>query len=420
MLVGDVILLTREQIPDMPPTMGPCTNTSALLATACTLAAGNYFVKITQFNSWGETLPSVEVGPLAVDNAHGIAANTVILPGAVKVRAYIGIVAGGENQYLEAPVVSIPGTPTTINFASPGTGGVPPTRATAYIPDADGQAFAAGTLFRWLTVALREGSRAVGGLPNYSGVSTVAGQGVFTALGEWVKVTDLWYDGYPMALDRRGNFFKRTAVTSSVLNAGSLAILDNRVVFEVWPQAARTGGVSTLAVSMGATDTALTLASTAGFVLPFGLAQITVSLIPNSTEIVAYAGTAGAQLTGLVRGVGGTIATAAPSGTPVTELNLMFHGNMAITTPYAPGTSSSTLPVPSGWDAMLSNYMLAKAATAQGDTQGAQALMGQWQMALQMWARTNRQLAGPQQVTDKSGGRFLTYGDHPLGNTILP
>lgn len=412
--VGDIIQTVRELIPDPAPLMsGTVTNVSTVVTVVGSiLPAGTYSTVVTQTTAAGETVISTgqEVNGLVVGANQGIQVQTGVLPGATGMRAYFSANGTGtENAFVAG---SISGSIGTVTISTPGTPSLPPVRNTAYIPDQDGQTFSAGALFRWLTLGLREISQTVGGLPNYSGVASVQGQPNYVVQGEWAKLTDLWYDGWPMTLGNRQGFFKRNTVTSSVLDIGTAAVVDNRLILENWPQPARTASSTTLTAGAGSTDTSITVASSAGFLLPFGLAQV-------GTEIISYSNLGGTTINGLVRGLSGTLAQSWASGTTVSELNLTFHGSLLVTTQYTPGTSSSTLPIPSGWDSMLSWYMLARARSSEGDAQGAQQAMQAYQSQIQLWARTNRQLAGPVQIS-QHGGEFTVFGGTNFGRFVIP
>ena len=410
--VGDIIQIVRELIPDPAPLLTATpTNTSIVISVpGATLPAGTYATVVTQTTAAGETIPSAEVTGLVVGAGQGIQVTTTVLPGMSGMRAYftaVNAAAGSENVW-----VGQADTTGVVVISQPGIPGVPPIRSTAYVPDQDGQTFAAGTLFRWLTLGLREISQTVGGLPNYTGVSSVAGQMNYVLPGEWTKITDIWYDGWPMSLGNRQSFFKRNTVTSSILDIATAAVVDNRLIIENWPQPARTAGSTMLAVAAAPTDTSITVTGSAGFVLPFGLAQI-------GTEVVSYSNLGGNTINGLVRGLSGTLALGWPAGTLVAELNLTLHGSLIVTAQYTPGTSTSILPIPSGWDSMLSWYMLARARAAEGDAQGSQQAMQAYQSQVQMWARTNRQLAGPVQIS-QHGGEFTVFGGTNFGRFVIP
>lgn len=279
MLVADLIQAVRELIPDPAPliTAVPSQAISVVSATGSTLPAGTYAGVVTQTTAAGETLQSTEQTGLVVGANQGIRAQTTPLQGASGMRLYLtqaGGASGTEQQWWSLSFNSSTGSTATLTVSTPGTLGIPPVRSTAYIPDQDGQAFSAGTLFRWMTMGLREASQSCGGMPNYSGIASVQGQPMYVAQGEWVKVTEFWYDGWPMNLEGPSGFFKRNKVTSSVLSGASVSLLSNQVNFEVWPQPARTSGNTTLTSAAAPTDTSINVASTANFVLPFGLVQI--------------------------------------------------------------------------------------------------------------------------------------------------
>lgn len=413
MYVGDIIQMAREMIPDAAPSMGtPPVPTITQSVVNNTLPAGTYFVRITNITLWGETLPSPEGASVVVDGTHSPHVVATLLPGATKVRAYFGIGTGNENQWVE----SVTGT---FDITAPGTGGTIPVRNTAYFPDMDGQTFSAAMLFRWLTLGLREASQATGGLPSYSGVPTVAGEPMYTMSGEWIKITDCWYDGWPLNLEKRTNFFKRNTVTSSVLSGVALSLLDDRVILETWPQPNRSATITTLTSDMAVTSTVANVVSTAGYLLPTD-AFIQIGSPATGVEICSYAALASTSITGLVRAYGGTVAKVWPAGTAVTEANLVTHGRYIVgSNAYYPGTSASVLHIPSGWDALLASYILSKARDAEGDVQASQAQYQKYQAALTQWARTNRQLAGPQQISAFRAGGYATYGGTQFGRFVI-
>jgi hypothetical protein len=242
---------------------------------------------------------------------------------------------------------------------------------------------------------------------------------MYTLNGQWQKITDAWYDGWPMNLERRTNFFKRNTVTSSVLSGVALSLLDDRVVLEYWPQPNRSANTPLLSVNAAPTDTTITVVSTAGFLLPTD-AFIQLSAYGQQPEICSYAGLSGNTIYGLVRGVGGTVAQSWAAGnTTVSEANLVVHGRYVFSCQFTPGNSMSVLHLPAGWDAMLASYILSKARAAEQDMQASQQQYQIFQAGIQGWERTNRQLAGPQQISADRAGGYATYGGTNFGRFVI-
>jgi hypothetical protein len=250
---------------------------------------------------------------------------------------------------------------------------------------------------------------------DYTGVGTSVGQPLYTLQGEWLTLSDVWYDGYPVSEIGRGTMFRRNTVQSSILGAVTVSVRDNRVIAEVWPQPARTAASTTTTANILITDTTISVTSTAGFLLPFGFAQIG----GPSGEIVSYASFTGSALTGCIRGLSGGVAQAWTSPVAVNELNLFMNGKRIFTTPYAAGSSLTIIPVPAGWDELLVNFMLSKAKQAEQDFTEAGRLRKTFDEQITGWARTNRQLAGPRQVTLRDDS-FSIANPHPFGGTVIP
>lgn len=394
MLVGDAIIKIRTAITDMPGTL-PVASSSAVVVSSpgSTLFTGAYSVVITQRTPWGETLPDAEIQSLLVSAGQGIQIGGTLLPTAIAIRAYLtfpGGASGTEFQFVESPT-----SPFVIS-ANPTAAASPPTRNTAYNPDASGDSLSSATLYDWLNDGLKKASQIVGGLIDYAGVSTIVGNPTYIVPGQWKNIGDVWYDGYPLAPDKVGNFFRRNSITASVLSQVAMSILDNRVALEVWPQPARTAASTTLAVAMSAASTSLTAASLSNFLLTNGMVQV-------DNEIMSYAGMPGGnQLTNLIRGLGGSSAAAHAVGAPVAELNLFFHGWRKFFPVYQPGQSALTIPIPVDWDPFIILYGLSRAKLAEQNIQEWQALDKAFTDELSQWSRTNRIVVGPRQVGDQS------------------
>lgn len=417
-LIGDCIISAREIIPDLPPTL-PAPTISNLIPGLVPggILAGTYFIVVTQLNPWGESLGSAEATVIISGTNNSFSLSVQSNYGATALRVYIGTTAGNENFYYQLNL-SILGT---FFFVQVSTNllpsGYPPSRSTAFLPDADGQYLSAGTLYRWLNQGLSRLARKAGGLQDYTGVGTVAGQPLYQVVGGWSKFTAAWYDGFPLGFGNQRDFFRRNTITSSVLSQVGVSIRDNRVIIEVYYQPVRTSGSSTLASAMASTDTTASLVSSGGF-QSFGppmMAQI-------GSEIVALSAISGSNLNGLTRGIGGTTPQAWPIGTVVKELNLWLLGKRNFSAQYVPGNSANLLPVPEGWETILPDYILNRSRRAeQQDQEGAQYLK-EFDAAIMDFLRANRQMAGPTQAGGSSGGAETVagFGIPGLGGVVLP
>ena len=395
----------------------PQAQTPPVLASATPITSvggqfgpGTYFVVMTFVNQWGETSGSNELSFVisGAFNDVSLSYNTVAYTGSVA-RVYFGSTSGAESlQYTITPLSD----PFTIGTTTP-IAAAPPATNSAYLPDTDGGYVRASVMFRWLNDSLRQSSRLAGGLPDYSGFPSVINFATYTVTGEWVKMTNAWYDGYPVSFAPTSSFFKRNTVTSSILAGWQISFYNNQLGVELWPQPARTATQTTVASPMLATDTVVNLTSTGGFLLPvYGMVQI-------GTEICAYNGINGSQLIGLIRGLGGTVPTPWATGTQVNELNAFFQGRRVFNTQYVPGNSLLNLPIPAGWDGTLIHFLMSKFYTTERDTQSASAEMQAFEKACQSYLRMNRQIAGPVQAGSRDY-QFIVFGGTQFGGNVIP
>jgi len=408
-LAGDAIIIVRSQIPDLPGTIPAPNATAVPVSGPSTLPPGTYNIVVTQRNPWGETLPSDEIEGVVVASGQGILITCPFYPTVIACRAYLtlpGGAAGAEIQFIES-------TTSSFTISAPLTAaGTPPTRSTAYMADNDGPTFGASTAFTWLNEGLKRLSRITGGLLDYAGVPTQAGNPLYQLPGEWLEITDVWYSGYWIQGGKRQDFFRRNTVTSQVLSGVTVSIFTDRQVIEVSYQPDRTAGVTTTNAAITATSTSVGLSNTGAFLLPFGFAQI-------GTEMVAYSSLVGGQMAGLIRGVGSSsIPQAWPSGTTVTELPLFFCGKRIFNVAYQPGQSSVPLTIPQGWLNILTRYMLAQAREAEQDGQNSTRLLKEFEEEAQKWLLSNKGVVKQVQVGEYN--RTITYATTIAGGLVLP
>jgi len=402
----------REAVTDQSQAAGP---PFLLSATPVIAAGGNIFtpqtlfIVLTAVNPWGETMASVE--KQVVINAPNNAI-TLVYVGAAggygTQRMYVGFATGQQVEWV--PFNDFSGTVTilTLNGA---IGGAPPSRSSSYLPDSDGDAISAGTLFRWVNRALELASETVGGLFDYSGVSTVTGNPQYIVPGEWSKISTLWYDGYPLAMDDAGNFFRRNTITASILASVATSLLTDRMMLEVWPQPSRTAAQTTLAQALSATANQAVLSSIQGFLLTDGMANI-------NGELVFYNGIQGNTLKNLIRGLSGTTPSAQIVGAPVNELNMFWQGFRRYAPAFKPGDSGLTLPVPVGWNSHLFKYVLGRAKLAEQNVGDFSKLEDDLIKKLSDWQRANKVTTGPRQIGEQSDGiqTLPSFG----GGWVLP
>ena len=406
-LIGDVIVQARETVPDMPPPLpAPVAAAAVVTPGTGTLTAGTYFVEVTQWNQWGETLASAQSAVLTVAATNGIQITSALQVGAVKIRAYLTQVngaAGTESQYVESVV-----SPFTI-LANPVNAGSPPVRGTAWLPDSDGGFISAGAIYRWLNAGLELIARGTGGFQDYCAIGSIINQPLYQIPGDWNSITSIWYDGYWMQGGDPGYFWRRNSITSQVLSSAHVSVNTGRTILEVYPQPARTSQTTTLASPMAATDTTATLTS-CQFVLPFGFCSI-------GSEIVAYATINGNQITGLIRGLGGTSPIAHLANEAVVECNIAWMGKRQSSQTYSPGQSTAILPISSGWDQLLVQYLAGRAKIVEHDFQSMQAFNAEMEKAIKGWAQTTNTVVRRRQVGGPTGP-IVYYGDQAGGILI--
>ena len=406
-LIGNAIIAARQIIPDMPQVLPATVATVAVVSATSTLPAGTYACVVTQRNSWGETIASGETTGLVVGGGQGIQITSPLQPGATFIRAYLtlpGGAAGTEQQFVESAV-----SPFTITAPLPNAG-TPPTLSRAWLPDTDGNFISCTAMYGFLNDGLQIISQETGGLLDYCGVQSILGQPMYVIPGTWKEISSTWYDGYAMTGGDRGLFFRRNSVTSAVLSSCAVSIADNRNILEVFPQPARTAASTNLTAPMAATDTVANVVSATGFMLPFGFMQV-------DSEIMAYAGINGNQLTGLVRGLGGSGAVAHATNAATIELNIAWSGKRQILPNYVPGQSQTALPIPNGWNVLLFEYMSGRAKMVEHDSQTVGEFNQTFMASIKAWALTNRGVVRRRQVGGSLG--ILVYGNTLAGGLII-
>lgn len=414
-VIGDMIISGRELFPDMPQTIPAPTASAAVVTVASTLPPGTYNVIVTQRNPWGETLGAAEITGLVVGAGQGIQITSPLLPSATTIRAYLTSgAAGTELQFIESTV-------SPFNITTPLTAsGAPPSRSTAWLPDTDGKMVSAFTVYRWLTQGLSRLARKVGGITDYTAIGSVVSQPMYVMNGQWQKINSMWYDGFDLTLANQRDYFRRNTIQSSVLASAAVSIAADRIILEVFYQPIRTAGATTLSVAMVTpSDITATMTSIGGF-QTFAPPMFVQFGTGPTAEIAAFSLLSGTTLKNLIRGVGGTTPQAWPQGTQVFELNMPILGKRLFSSTYLPGNSLNVLPVPIGWETILPTFLLHKMREAEQERSEAQGLLKEFDDACMEFLRSNRQLAGPQQVKQSPVIETVPGFGSSLGGVVLP
>jgi hypothetical protein len=269
-------------------------------------------------------------------------------------------------------------------------------------------------MFRWLNEGLNILSRKVGGIQDATGCRTVVGQPHYRLTQRWIRLTNIWFDGWELFKGRRADIFYRNAITAIGALSVTLRQAETSLV-EVFPQPNRTGGASLTTSFIGPSDTSFTVDTAVSWLLPFGLARLsqpaTNVTAGGSEEIIAYASARAGTFTGVIRSLGGTYAKGIyepagtgnvgvgwPIGSLVEELNLRIAGYRMANT-YLPGMANVPLYLPDGWADVLPVYLEAKALSTQGDKGGAERAMKLFTSMGQELASANKPpLQGPIQI----------------------
>jgi hypothetical protein len=415
LLVGDLVQAIREAVTDQCGVLATPSLVSVVPYQDAngTWAPGTYFAVLTVRTPWGETNISNEITftITAPNNAvhvnYGLLGSAIAFGGSLQdTRFFVGSAAGAEVVVFVGPVSN----PFNV-IANPVAQTVLPTRNTAYLPDTDGDAINAASLFRWMNDALKLASQVCGGLLDYGGLSTVSGVPQYITPGQWSKISTLWYDGYPLAMDDSGNYFRRNTITASILASVATSMFTDRMMLEVWPQPSRTAAQTTLAVAMAATDTQATLNSVAGFLLTDGFVNI-------NGELMSYNGIQGNILKNLLRGLGGSSPSAQVINAPVNELNVFWQGWRKYAPNFQPGDSLKTVPAPIGWETQLFKYGLGRAKLAEQGVGDFTKLEQDFVKSMNDWFKSNKVTTGPRQIGEQSDGlqTLPSFG----GGWVLP
>jgi hypothetical protein len=383
-LVGDIIMDLRARIPDAPSVLNAPIITSAtplLNNTGGAFQNQNVTIVVTCTNQWGETVPSAEVTVAVVAPNNAVLLN-IIYPsdsaftGIANTNIYYGLAGAGS----ESSVVSFPPS-SSIILSQLGTPARPPNRATAFLPDTDGNFIGAFTAYRLLNRALQEMIKIAGGIVDLTGVQSVVNQSMYRLESSFYTFTNAWFDGYPIDVVPRSFMYLRNSA------AGFSGILSYeqdgpQSVIQVWPQSNRTGGQTTLTSSLAAANTSALLGSGTGF-LSIGLAQI-------DQEIVAFSQIQnGIAMTGMTRGLGGTDIVDHAAGAPVTELNIRLSGYRLAKT-YVVGNAYQTIMVPPAWETPVVLHMLSQVRSMEQDDATAEKLLADFTAQADKIAKQSR------------------------------
>src|SRR5262249_48846425 len=311
--IGSIMLAARSLVPDAAQVLpAPSGLSSSQFAATPTLTAGSYLISVTFFTAssstalWGETT-ALSLSAVTVDGTHGLQVTGTLPVGAQKIRVYYGITT--INQYQD--FTALPAQVSTSGIA-----GTPPTTNRAYLPDSDGGFVGAQSMYQWLNEGLDKATDLSGGILDVSGVRSLNGASTYTCLNNWIKLTDIYFDGFLVYGGNRRQVFRRSP-NASITGITVRVTLTPVTIIEMYPQPNRTAAILTLSGGITAVATSLTFTVSSGSLLTnMGLALLGSNT--TTPEVVAYSANAsGTTLSNLVRGLGGPQPQASPNGTQI-------------------------------------------------------------------------------------------------------
>ena len=421
-LVGDVLMALREQAADPPQNLSAPTSVAVMPSPT---GSTSIWFTVTQLTPWGESNPSTEV---ALTN--GAIGSTFTVTGfcsflATSIRVYFTLGgAGNEDRYFSYTVppggIGAFSIPFTLSSAGI-TPGFDPSRSSAWLPDTDGTALSAAALYRWISEGLDVITGMTEGIRDITGIPSTAGRAQYQLISNWRKIDNQWYDGWPMTAGSKSDVFRH----SNVVGISGTGVLNQDSVIqqvEFYPQSSRTSGNGTLNGALSATATTIPYTpGSSGWVLGFGLALLgPYPADPSACELVYYSGNASNSLSPVTRGMGGTFATAWPSGTPISECNLYLTG-LRYPTHYTQGQAMNQLGLPPAWIDALKDYLASRFKGAEQDVEGQQALLKQLAEKCN-GIKGNRSVMNPRRIQagGASGVETVSGLGGYFGGVILP
>lgn len=413
--VGHAIISARSLCPDPCSLLYPPGSSSFSLATSSgSLPAGTWYVALTWSNEWGETTAYEQ--SITLSGTGGIVVSIPNIPPKATANLYWGPYSQNETN------VQTGITATSYTITEPVQGYQPlPLDNSAWLPDTNGQLIDAASFYRWINEGLDEMCRMTGGILDRAGLPTTVGMGQVELPVYWTKITNVWYDGWPVVLDYRKNMFYYNAIPGipSICTMNRIA---GRLIMEMWPQALRTANSTTLSAALGTTDTTINVVNSNPTsdtnVVNIGCVMISDPSQNRFPEWCYFNNQTPTSYTNITRGVGGSRPQAWNVGTPVFEGNFMFAG-YRLATHYFPGDSGHVLDCPPEWESLLTDFLLYRFSQAiqrpQEAAQHKQDFMSKAE-ALSQQKQIMRRNRLPRFDTGPPG----TYPLGPFGSVIVP
>lgn len=436
-LVGDIVIGFRDLAPDPCQSLNPPTATFATNAGSAPIPGlfpngATAYMKVTQGTQWGETSAGQEYNQtLVAAFGFNVVATVAVSYLATFVRVYFSTTSGAEDRYFEVPIPTPTNSVSVIVgsvIATPETGptpGVTPTIPRAWIPESDGNILSAARLYNWLNEGLNLVGQFTGGIRDVTGCPSTQGQAQYQLIGQWQKIDNNFYDGYPFAAGQKQQIFRHSNVVG-LTGVGTVNMSSDRQLIETWPQSNRTSGQGVLTAPIGATDTTLNFTpGVNGFVLGFGLILLgtyppTELTGPNSCELVYYSNLGSSSISQLTRGMGGTQPQAWPVNTALYEVNIFLSGKRQPQL-YQRGQSAFTFTCPPAFEDAIRTYLIYRFKDAEQNTSEANTKFQLFKTICDN-IKNMQQIDGPRQVqVGGTGGVEIAAGlGSPFGGVLIP
>jgi hypothetical protein len=323
--VGDLIVRSRNAANDPCQTLSQPIAPDAVADVGAGIFNGSVYGFITYLTSWGETIPSTEIGPIACIN-NGIDLSDMVPPyAAVSARFYWGYGAGQEQQF----ITFAPGVTATVGLTGATVlSGVAPYKSSAYLPDTDGDIVSASDIYRWINAGLVKLGRLAGGILDQTGVAMPAGNAEVAIPGWWLRFISVWHNGW-LTLPEQQNYTWLQSPVTGIPGIVTLWKNGAQQIVGTWPQPSTPPASTFLVLPMGASDTVCTVQNTSDFHGTDG------AMANGNATLYSPTGGFSGNMVGLsitVQGAGPGSASLATTISAFVDANTLTLANAAATT----------------------------------------------------------------------------------------
>ena len=284
-------------------------------------------------------------------------------------------------------------------------------------PDADGGLFRAQTLYRWLDDGIRLMTAATGyTVLDWTAMQAVANRAQYVVDPAFMLIDEAYANLIRARVVNQRTLDNVYPSRGTEPQATTVAVwkMTSQMTTSWWPVPSASDPTTTTNGALSASDTSITVASSAGF-LAYGFALI-------ESELVQYQSITGNTLNDVTRGAGGTTAATHASGVAATSCGLWVRGSRS---PAQVTSSTSVVEVPLLWNPLLNTYLLAQCRMSENEFQEGARLMQEFEKATQSIAAT---FAGREPIAESAaqvgrkdlGVQLASPSVADLGGTPLP